>query len=54
MSFFTFETEYLEKIFPPEKANLKEDFNDAELEAIDNLDLFRQTSPNIYLGKFLT
>ena len=51
MTFFKFEIDHLEKLFPRQEATLKLDFDDDELEAIDQLDLFKFHSPHLYLGK---
>lgn len=51
MFFFKFELDKLLKIFPDEKATLKEDFTDNELEAMDNLGVLKG-SPQLYLSKF--
>ena len=51
MFFFKFELDKLLQIFPDEKATLKEDFTDNELEAMDNLGVLKG-SPQLYLSKF--
>ena len=51
MTFFDFEIDYLTKLFPRQTATLKQDFEDEELQAIDQLDLFKLHSPNLYLGR---
>ena len=51
MTFFKFEIDHLSKLFPRQEATLKLDFDDDELEAIDQLDLFKIHSPHLYLGK---
>ena len=50
MSFMKFELAALAKAFPAEKANLEDDFDIEELEAIDNVGVLRG-NPHIYLGK---
>ena len=50
MSFFKFEIDNLEKLFPSGKATLEDDFEDDELEAMDNLGVLKG-SPHLYLGK---
>ena len=49
MSFFKFELEKLEKMFPDEKATLEDDFTEDELEAMDNLGVLKG-SPQLYLS----
>lgn len=49
MSFFQFEIEHLKKIFPNESASLKDDFDESELEAIDEVGVLRG-APHLYLG----
>ena len=49
MTFYEYEIDHLMKIFPDEKASLKADFADEELEAIDNVGILRN-SPHLYLG----
>ena len=50
MSFFKFEIDNLEKLFPSGKATLEDDFEDDELEAMDNLGVLKGR-PHLYLGK---
>ena len=51
MSFAKFELEALAKAFPPATADLEGDFDDDELEAIDNVGVLKG-NPHIYLGIF--
>ena len=50
MTFFKFELDRLEELFPRGKATLEDDFEDDELEAMDNLGVLKG-SPHLYLGK---
>ena len=49
MSFLDFELEKLATAFPNATADLEDDFNTEELEAIDNLGVLKG-NPHIYLG----
>ena len=52
MSFMKFELENLAKAFPAMTADLENDFDVEELEAIDNVGVLKG-NPHIYLGIFL-
>ena len=52
MNFWKHEIEQVIENFPPEKATLKEDLEDFELEAITKRGGLRQES-RLYLGNFL-